>query len=108
MSEPKPTVAGEDLSTRSSASASDLLKERGAQPGEPVETPGSLVEPVETPPRAKKVPTRREFHGDVFVDDYEWMRAKDDPEVIAYLEAQNAYTEAQTAPLAGLRKYIFN
>lgn len=61
-----------------------------------------------TPPVAKKVPAPREFHGDVFVDQYEWMRDRDDPEVIAYLEAQNAYTAAQTASQEQLRTDIFN
>lgn len=59
-------------------------------------------------PVAKKVPVRREHHGDVVVDPYEWLRDKDDPEVVAYLEAQNAYTEAQTAGLADLRKTVFD
>ncbi|GAA2055547.1 S9 family peptidase [Williamsia deligens] len=57
-------------------------------------------------PTAKKVPTTREHHGDVVVDEYEWLRVKDDPEVIAYLEAQNALTEADTAELADLRAAI--
>ena len=48
-------------------------------------------------PVAKKVPVEREHHGELFVDDYEWLRDKDDPEVIAYLEGQNAFTAAQTA-----------
>jgi oligopeptidase B len=41
------------------------------------------------------------------VDDYEWLRAKDDPEVIAYLEAENAYTEGRTEHLADLRADLF-
>ncbi|MEH3155132.1 MAG: S9 family peptidase [Gordonia paraffinivorans] len=57
-------------------------------------------------PTAKTVPTTREHHGDVVVDEYEWLREKDDPEVIAYLEAQNALTEADTAELADLRSTI--
>ena len=40
-------------------------------------------------------------------DDYDWLRAKDDPEVRAYLEAENAYTEARTEHLAALRQQIF-
>ena len=60
-----------------------------------------------TAPVAKKVPTERTHHGDTFVDDYEWLRDKDDPEVIAYLEAQNAFTESHTAQLADLRTQIF-
>lgn len=60
------------------------------------------------PPVAKRVDTRREHHGDVFVDPYEWLRDKSDPEVIAYLEAENAYTEHVTEHLAALRQNIFD
>lgn len=59
-------------------------------------------------PIAKTVPTERVHHGDVFVDEYEWLRDKDNPEVIAHLAAENAYTEAQTAHLAQLRDTIFD
>ncbi|KJU99820.1 MULTISPECIES: S9 family peptidase [Nocardiaceae] len=61
-----------------------------------------------TPPIAKKVPQGRTHHGDTFIDNYEWLRAKEDPEVIAYLEAENAYTEQQTAGLESLRGKIFD
>ncbi|EGD54352.1 S9 family peptidase [Gordonia neofelifaecis] len=60
-----------------------------------------------SPPVAKKVPTERVHHGDVVVDEYEWLRDKDDPEVIAYLEGQNAFVEQETAHLAQLRSDIF-
>jgi oligopeptidase B len=59
-------------------------------------------------PTAKKVPLSATHHGDTFVDDYEWLRAKEDPEVIAYLEAENAFTESQTEHLADLRQSIFD
>ncbi len=58
-------------------------------------------------PRAAKRPTERTHHGDTVVDDYEWLRDKDNPEVIAHLEAENAWTEAETASLAPLRQSIF-
>lgn len=61
-----------------------------------------------SPPVAKRVQTRREHHGDVFVDPYEWLRDKDSPEVIAYLEAENDYTERTTAHLEPLRQKIFH
>ena len=61
-----------------------------------------------TPPIAKRIERRREHHGDVFVDHYEWLRDKSDPEVIAYLEAENAYTAAQTDHLEPLRQKIFD
>lgn len=58
-------------------------------------------------PAAKKVPTVRSFHGREFVDDYEWLREKDNPETIAHLEAENAYTDAMTAGLSGLSESIY-
>ena len=60
------------------------------------------------PPIAKRVEHRREHHGDVFIDPYEWLRDKSNPEVVAYLEAENAYTDEQTAHLAPLRQKIFD
>ncbi|KUI11495.1 protease 2 [Mycobacterium sp. GA-1285] len=60
------------------------------------------------PPVAKRVDTRREHHGDVFLDPYEWLRDKTNPEVIAHLEAENAYTEHVTEHLAPLRQAIFD
>ncbi|WJY98256.1 S9 family peptidase [Corynebacterium fournieri] len=54
------------------------------------------------PPVAEKRPITRSFHGREFVDDYEWLRDKENPEVIAHLEAENAYTESKTAGWSGL------
>ncbi len=45
-----------------------------------------------SPPVAERRPLPRVHHGDTFDDPYEWLRAKDDPAVIAHLEAENAYT----------------
>lgn len=64
------------------------------------------VPPV--PPIAKRVETRREFHGDVFVDPYEWLRDKTNPEVVAYLEAESDYADRVTAHLEPLRQNIFD
>ena len=61
-----------------------------------------------TAPIAKRVEHRRVHHGDVFVDPYEWLRDKSDPEVIAYLQAENAYAEQRTEHLAPLRQKIFD
>ncbi|MFY1635571.1 S9 family peptidase [Solwaraspora sp. WMMB335] len=60
------------------------------------------------PPAAKRVPTERTHHGDTVVDDYAWLAAKDHPDTIAYLDAENAYTEGATAHLAALRETLFN
>jgi oligopeptidase B len=60
------------------------------------------------PPAAKHVEHVREHHGDRVVDPFEWLRDKDDPEVLAHLEAENAYAEAMTSHLEPLRARIFD
>ncbi|MGX5695996.1 S9 family peptidase [Agromyces soli] len=60
-----------------------------------------------TPPETPKRPFTREHHGDVVVDDYEWLRVKDDPAVIAHLHAENAYTKAKTDHLSLLTEQVF-
>ena len=59
------------------------------------------------PPIAAQRPHERSFHGDTVVDPYEWLRDKSNREVRAHLEAENAYTEALTGRLAGLRERLF-
>ena len=60
-----------------------------------------------TPPRAARVDVVRSHHGEDVVDPYEWLRDKTDPDVIAHLEAENAYTDARTAHLDDLRERVF-
>jgi oligopeptidase B len=60
------------------------------------------------PPVAARKPVERKHHGDVFVDEYEWLRDKTNPEVIEYLNAENEYTTARTAHLESLREAIFS
>ncbi len=62
---------------------------------------------VPMPPVAKREPKRREFHGDVFEDDYEWMRNKESAEVRDYVAAENRYCDHRMAHLAGLRNTLF-
>ena len=59
-------------------------------------------------PQPKRVDHVREYHGDVFIDPYEWLRDKSDPEVLDHLNAENAYTEKLTDDLAPLRQQIFD
>ena len=66
-----------------------------------------MPDPVAGVPDAPRRPYRREHHGDVFVDPYEWLRDKADPEVTAYLEAENAYTAAQMKPTAALQETLY-
>jgi oligopeptidase B len=59
------------------------------------------------PPVAKTVPHERVHHGDHVDDPYFWLADKENKEVVEYLEAENAYTEARTAGQADLRERIF-
>ncbi len=64
-------------------------------------------EPPLTPPLAAIHEQVREHHGDRVVDPYEWLRDSEDPEVRAYLDAENAYADARTSDLQPLRDSIF-
>jgi len=60
-----------------------------------------------TPPVAKKQPKEMTLHGDTRIDNYFWLREKDNPEVIQHLEAENAYTEAVMADTKQLQEQLF-
>ncbi|MFJ5954468.1 S9 family peptidase [Paenarthrobacter sp. NPDC092416] len=71
----------------------------------PASAPATTSEAL--PPIAKHVPSHREHHGDVFVDNYEWLREKESAEVVDHLKAENAYQEAVTAHQEPLREAMF-
>jgi len=62
---------------------------------------------IPAPPVARKHRTETRLHGVVLADDYAWLREKENPEVTAYLEAENAYAEAYMAPLSALRDELY-
>src|SRR5215211_7196344 len=70
------------------------------------QTNGSAAQPP-APPVAKRVPRTIEVHGTKLPDDYFWMRDKKNPEVISYLEAENAYTDALTKQTAELQERLY-
>ena len=59
------------------------------------------------PPVAKAVPVTTEIHGERRVDDYHWLREKENPAVRAYLEAENAYTDAVMKPSEGFQQALY-
>ncbi len=59
------------------------------------------------PPTAPRRPHTREVHGDRVTDPYAWMRDKDDPALLAYLAAENAFTETVTASQEALRQEVY-
>ncbi len=60
------------------------------------------------PPLAPRRPTTLRHGDDERTDDWFWLRDRDDPEVLAYLEAENAYTHAALAHTEGLQGTIFD
>ncbi|MEM6469562.1 MAG: S9 family peptidase [Planctomycetota bacterium] len=60
-----------------------------------------------TPPVASVKPMLLENHGIKRTDDYYWLRERENPEVIAYLEAENAYAESMLAPVKPLEDKLF-
>ncbi|HBP87873.1 MAG TPA: oligopeptidase B, partial [Nitrospiraceae bacterium] len=60
-----------------------------------------------TPPRAKRVPHRLERHGHVRTDEYYWLRDRENPEVLAYLQAENEYAATLGSHTRELEQTIF-
>ncbi len=69
--------------------------------------PWQSLNPMASPPAAPRRPHVISAHGDDREDPWFWLREREDPEVLAYLQAENAFTEEATAPLAGLRRGLF-
>jgi oligopeptidase B len=59
------------------------------------------------PPVAAKRPTTATVHGRTLSDEYAWLRQKQDPEVRAYLEAENAFTEAVMSPTRDFQSALY-
>ena len=60
-----------------------------------------------TPPQAKVLPTKLEKHGHQRIDNYYWLNKRDNPEVLAYLTAENEYAKAAMAHREGLEEALF-
>jgi len=59
------------------------------------------------PPVARRQPVESVLHGDLRVDDYAWLRHKEDPEVLAYLNAENAYTDTFLHQTTALQEKLY-
>jgi len=72
----------------------------------------ALAIPIEAaspqdPPVARQIPKVDTLHGEVRVDDYFWLREKTNPEVTAYLEAENAYTTQKMKHTEALQDKLY-
>jgi oligopeptidase B len=59
------------------------------------------------PPMARKIPKEETTNGDKRIDNYFWLREKQNPEVIKYLEEENAYAAAFMKPTEGLQQTLY-
>ena len=59
------------------------------------------------PPKADKVSYQHKMHGDIRIDNYYWLRERDNPEVIDYLERENDYYQKMTAHAEAEKKSLF-
>jgi len=59
------------------------------------------------PPKAAKIEKKLEIHGDVRIDNYYWLNEKENPKVIDYLNAENAYYNAQTVHTKQFQEDLF-
>src|SRR6266849_2337702 len=75
-----------------------------ATPAPPQETSAGTIP---KPPVARREPVEHILHGDRRVDHYAWLRHKENPEVIAHLEAENAYTDAILKPTEPFRERVY-
>ena len=66
-----------------------------------------MTPPPPIPPRAPRRPTPRRAHGDERIDDWAWLRDASNPEVVAHLEAENAYTAGTLAHTEGLQQELY-
>ena len=71
--------------------------------------PNPPTSPAQTtsPPLAPRRPTELTAHGDVRIDDWYWLRERENPEILEYLEAENAYAKEALAHTEPLQEKLF-
>ncbi len=63
---------------------------------------------IPVPPRARIRPKVNEIHGDIRIDEYAWLRDRENPEVIAYLEQENRYTDTVMRHTEELQQRLYD
>lgn len=71
------------------------------------EMAGTAVEAIK-PPVAKIIPKELTAHEDTRIDNYYWLNERDNPEVVAYLEAENAYKDTMLAHTKDFQDKLYN
>lgn len=66
--------------------------------------PGGIMQP----PVAERIPHTLQKHGDKRVDEYFWLKERENPKVVAYIEAENAYLKEILQPTEHLQERLFH
>src|SRR5215217_5446026 len=97
-----------------SSNPSRTVSSLTAPSGTAAEFPGLESQPLTSSaddpsaaPIARMIPRTETVHGETRVDYYFWLRNRDDPEVIAYLQAENRYTAAVMRRTEGLQQRLY-
>jgi oligopeptidase B len=80
-----------------------FLSHVGCGGGEKADTAAGTIEA----PVAKIVPKELTAHGDMRIDNYYWLNERDNPDVMAYLEAENAYKDALMAHTKDFQEKLY-
>ncbi|MFM2375790.1 MAG: Protease 2 [Bacteroidota bacterium] len=86
----------------------DSLEDKGALKIPFVLLPDPYRSRTMKAPEAKKIPTSKTLFGTTLHDDYAWLRDKKNPEVMAYLEAENEYTKVAMAHSEAFQKLLYD
>jgi oligopeptidase B len=96
------------MSSNPSRAVTPLTTPSGTTPGfDETETLTPAAAAELAPPVARIVPRVETVHGELRVDDYFWLRDRGDPDVVAYLEAENRYTAGVMRHTEGLQERLY-
>ncbi len=87
--------------------SANLHAQTPSAPANTMTPTATTMTPTATPPIAAKVSWSEVRHGETVTDDYRWLHKKENPDVIAYLNAENAYTQALTSEVQPLADKLF-
>src|SRR5262245_29374814 len=105
-----PTLMGALITLASCSSPAPLQPMISSPPPSSNSTRAAVSQEANAPhpPIAKKERHTVSIHDRVLSDDYFWMQNKGSPDVVSYLEAENAYTSAMTKPLEPIAHRLYD
>jgi oligopeptidase B len=72
-----------------------------------LEAPALVAGSEPEPPMARPVPRVHTVHGESRIDEFQWLRNREDAEVLAHLEAENRYTDSVMRHTEELQELLY-